>query len=134
MLVREGGIIILGSTCKSGVKENDESRTALLFPGHELGSKGEFTLIEDDGISSNHTLRGAYLELKIMFEIIRRDEEQVIAVDTEYIHREYDPKFKSISFVLPHGDEREIISLNGRPLHWTTGQDKRRLYEMELSV
>lgn len=64
-LVRAGGILILGGACERNIYDGVGSRTALLFPAPGGDSHGSFTLIEDDGVSNEHTDEGAYTELVV---------------------------------------------------------------------
>jgi alpha-glucosidase len=103
---KSGSILVLGGECQTTIYDGTNERYAYVFGAPGVKSSGEFRLIEDDGKSNDHTRDGAYTELVLRFEA----NENEVVVDIDMVHQGYDLPYKSIRFVLPQGDEREIRS------------------------
>ncbi|SCV71199.1 BQ2448_2787 [Microbotryum intermedium] len=110
-LVRAGGILVLGPACKNNISESFRSRHVLIFPSStKIGCFGRFTLIEDDGVSNEHTLNGIYTELEVWFRVRSAEE---VEVGFEVSRNKYVTKWKSLTWELPKGDGRKIVAAEG---------------------
>ncbi|KAF7357793.1 BZ3500-MvSof-1268-A1-R1-Chr3-1g06135 protein [Mycena venus] len=109
-LVRAGAIIILGGTCERNIYDGVASRTALVFPAPTGESRGSFTLIEDDGVSNDHTDKGVYTELVVSFAATEGE----VFVDYEVVHSAYKLPYEVIWFELPVGDKRQLVVKGGK--------------------
>ncbi|TDL29099.1 hypothetical protein BD410DRAFT_3704 [Rickenella mellea] len=127
VLVRAGGIIVLGGPCEKNVYDGVHQRTALIFPSPATSSKsakpdtkrsgmsGSFTLIEDDGRTNDHTDKGVYTELELTFAVVDGGNgEEVIEVDCAVVKGGYKLPYDAIWFELPLGDEREVRAAKGK--------------------
>jgi len=137
--VRGGGILVLGGRCANTIGDGVTSRTALLFPSptsaetrsvsssapiSESGLHGSFTLIEDDGRSNNHTLRGGFTEIEISFKVTGSDHGDVVQVDYKLINEGYWPlPYRSIKLCLPAGDHRKIVGAGGKHVTTRSGEN-----------
>ncbi|KAJ7267606.1 glycosyl hydrolases family 31-domain-containing protein [Mycena haematopus] len=104
-LVRAGAVLVLGGACTRNIYDGVASRTALLFPAPAGASQGSFTLIEDDGVSNDHTGAGVYTELVVSFSAT----EAAVVVDYEVVRGAYKLPYEVIWFELPRGDERKVV-------------------------
>ncbi|KAJ7761077.1 glycosyl hydrolases family 31-domain-containing protein [Mycena metata] len=109
-LVRAGGILILGGACERNIYDGVASRTALVFPAPSGDSQGSFTLIEDDGVSNDHTAKGVYTELVISFAATSTE----VVVGYEVVHGAYKLPYEVIWFELPVGDKRKVMVKRGK--------------------
>ena len=88
----------------------------------ESGSHGSFTLIEDDGQSNDHTLRGVYTEIELSFKVTSAEHEEVVEVDYELTHAGYWPlPYSSIELRLPASDNRKIVAAEGKSVRTQLG-------------
>lgn len=99
----------------------------LIFPSPESnkstatsrsGMKGSFSLIEDDGTSNDHSLKGVYTELNITFKVepSSASSSEKVEVDYQVIRGSYKLPYDKMEFVLPKGDERELVAAEGKEL------------------
>lgn len=141
ILVKAGGILVLGGKCTRNIYDGQFVREVLIFPSptprstsssstskvERSGTKGSFTLIEDDGKTNDHTLSNIYSEVIISFsvevilsqsdEAVAVEEEvEVVIIDYKVIHNLYEVKYREIEFVLPKGDNRKLIAGEGKEL------------------
>lgn len=127
MLVRAGGIIVLGGECTNSIHDGTTSRTIHLFPApmpaHTSSSSrttGTFTLIEDDGVSNDHTNDGHYTEIMISFKVFRLPVDgcdiDVVEVDYEFKHRGYELPYDLMEVKLPDGNTSRIIAAEGKEM------------------
>jgi alpha-glucosidase len=110
VLVRAGAVIILGGACARNIHDGVASRTALVFPTPKGESHGSFTLIEDDGVSNDHTGMGVYTELVVSFAAT----EAKVVVDYEVVHGAYKLPYEVIWIELPVGDKRKVVVKEGK--------------------
>ncbi|KAJ7091907.1 glycosyl hydrolases family 31-domain-containing protein [Mycena belliarum] len=110
-LVRAGGVLVLGGACKRNIYDGIASRTALIFPAPSGASSGSFTLVEDDGVSNDHTGRGTYTELVVSFTASGSD---AVIVDCEVVKGAYKLPYEVIWFELPVGDARKVVVKGGK--------------------
>ncbi|KAJ7121284.1 glycosyl hydrolases family 31-domain-containing protein [Mycena crocata] len=111
-LVRAGGVLILGGACQRNIYDGVASRTAIVFPAPTGESRGSFTLIEDDGVSNDHTAKGVYTELFVSFSVSAAGKE--VVVDYEMVHGAYKLPYEVIWFELPVGDARKLVVKQGK--------------------
>ncbi|KAF7376546.1 Glycosyl hydrolases family 31-domain-containing protein [Mycena sanguinolenta] len=71
---------------------------------------GRFTLIEDDGVSNEHTSAGEYTELVVSFAA----NETEVVVNWEVVHGGYELPYDIIWFELPRGDKRKLVVKAGK--------------------
>ncbi|SGY50174.1 BQ5605_C001g00861 [Microbotryum silenes-dioicae] len=110
-LVRAGGILVVGPTCKNNLFESFGSRHVLIFPSSaQSGCSGRFTLVEDDGVSNEHTLNGVYTEIDVWYRVKNFEE---VEVGFEVSRNEYVTKWKNLTWELPKGDRRKIVGAEG---------------------
>ncbi|KAJ6594391.1 glycosyl hydrolases family 31-domain-containing protein [Mycena capillaripes] len=109
-LVRAGAVLILGGACARNIYDGVASRTALVFPAPTGESRGSFTLIEDDGVSNEHTGKGVYTELVVSFAATEAE----VVVDYEVVHGAYKLPYEVIWFELPVGDKRKLVVKEGK--------------------
>ncbi|MGL4369914.1 MAG: DUF5110 domain-containing protein [Spirochaetota bacterium] len=118
LLVRCGGIIPAGGEMKYVGEKADDRRDILLFPHRGSGS-GSFTLIEDDGVSTDYQ-KGIVTELSFS---MTSDEK---AVALSFVKKGgYGLPYRSISVILPQGEEREL-TVNGKRYDTRKEPDARR--------
>jgi alpha-glucosidase len=108
--VRAGAILILGGACTRNIYDGVASRTALVFPAPSGDSQGSFTLIEDDGVSNDHTGKGVYTELVVSFAATEAE----VVVDYQVVHGAYKLPYEVIWFELPRGDKRKLVVKGGK--------------------
>ncbi|KAJ7485732.1 glycosyl hydrolases family 31-domain-containing protein [Mycena latifolia] len=111
-LVRAGGVLVLGGACARNIYDGVASRTALVFPAPSGASNGRFILIEDDGVSNDHTGRGVYAELVLSFTAAGANAE--VVVDCKVVKGAYKLPYDVIWFELPVGDARKIVVKGGK--------------------
>ncbi|KAJ6494934.1 glycosyl hydrolases family 31-domain-containing protein [Mycena vulgaris] len=111
-LVRAGGVLVLGGACTRNIYDGVGSRTALVFPAPAGASSGRFTLVEDDGVSNDHTGKGVYTELVLSFSAAAGGRE--VVVDCEVVHGAYRLPYKVIWVELPVGDQRKVVVKGGK--------------------
>lgn len=117
VLVRAGGILLLGAPCSHTIYDGTTSRTALIFPSPSLttstsGSSGTFTLIEDDGGTNAHLEKGEFTELQLSFAIRAGGDE--IEVGCKVVHGGYALPYREMAFELPAGDARQVVAAAGQ--------------------
>lgn len=126
MLVRGGGIIVLGGECTETIYDGRSTRGVLIFPSPtsrsgSSGMEGSFTLIEDDGKSSDHTSKGIYSEIQIFFRVVQSLAEmggEAIEVGYDVVTWKYTPEAEVLWFTLPKGDIRRMQPSEGRSGIW----------------
>jgi alpha-glucosidase len=101
LLVRAGGILPFGKAIKYVGAEPDDVRQVLVFP-HRGDGRGEFTLIEDDGVSLNYQ-RGEYAQVRLVIE----SQSDAMALRVQ-VSGNYRLPYNRIEFVLPRGETRRI--------------------------
>jgi alpha-glucosidase len=117
VLVRAGGILVLGGECTRNIYDGIRERTALIFPSpshatSNAGRRGTFTIIEDDGKTNGHTIEGAFTEIVVSFEVVGDQ----VEIGLELLRDEYDLTYGVVWFELPKGDEREMVGAKGRTI------------------
>ncbi|KAJ7495980.1 glycosyl hydrolases family 31-domain-containing protein [Mycena galericulata] len=110
VLVRSGGVFVLGGACARNIYDGVASRAALVFPAPTGESTGSFTLIEDDGVSNAHTDKGVYTELVLSFTASGSE----IVVDYEVVYGGYELPYDVIWLELPVGDQRKLVVKEGK--------------------
>lgn len=131
VLVRGGGILVLGGKCTKNIYDGTNERTVLVFPAPSSsssssasGQKGSFTLIEDDGKSNDHTnpSRRGYTEIFLSFTVVEGGES--VEVDFEVVHRRFELPYEVVWFELPRGDRRTLKVREGKV---EAGRKERRV-------
>ncbi|KAG9127037.1 hypothetical protein FRC07_000922 [Ceratobasidium sp. 392] len=110
VLVRAGGILVLGGKCANTVYDGEGLRVAHIFPSPSpkaLGARGTFTLVEDDGKTNAHVNEGVHTELEIGFQV---EDGEDVEVDLKVLHSAYAVPYDVIWFVLPVRDTRKLKS------------------------
>ncbi|KAG8764033.1 hypothetical protein FRC12_008332 [Ceratobasidium sp. 428] len=125
VLVRAGGILVLGGKCTSTVYDGEMLRVAHIFPSpspKNPGATGSFTLVEDDGKTNAHVNEGVYTELEVSF---LAEDEEYIEVDVKVLHNAYAVPYDVIWFVLPVKDKRKMKAKSGTNTEVKVGDDGR---------
>jgi alpha-glucosidase len=112
--MRAGGILILGGACTRNIYDGVAERTARVFPAPTGASHGRFTLVEDDGVSNDHTGKGAYTELVVSFAAAGGDRDSEVVVDCEVVRGAYELPYDVIWFELPVGNARRVVVKEGK--------------------
>ncbi|KAJ6625766.1 glycosyl hydrolases family 31-domain-containing protein [Mycena sp. CBHHK59/15] len=112
VLVRAGGALVLGGACAWNIYDGVKERTAVVFPAPSGASHGSFTLVEDDGVSNDHTGKGVYTELVLSFAVAEGNSE--VVVDYEAVHGAYKLPYEVIWVELPVGDTRKVVVKGGK--------------------
>jgi alpha-glucosidase len=117
VLVRGGGILVLGGQCTKNIYDGMDERTIQIFPvpsasNSLAGRRGSFTLVEDDGKSNDHTTKGNYTEMVISFEVV----DETVVIEVEVVKGEYELGYEVLWFELPMDDEREMVGARGMSL------------------
>ncbi len=121
-LVPAGGMIPMGPLPKSlptsgeGLVQPDDEREVYVFPGGN--DDGEFTLIEDDGISLGYQ-RGEYSEVRLRVSA----QPDQIGLAAEVTREGYPLPYRAITFVLPEGETRPTAD----PARETVVNKRRRV-------
>ncbi|KAF7305934.1 Glycosyl hydrolases family 31-domain-containing protein [Mycena chlorophos] len=105
VLVRSGGILVLGGPCTNNIYDGVGERTALVFPAPQGTSKGRFVLIEDDGRTNAHTAESKFTELLLSFKA----SEKQVEVGVEVLEGGYALPYNVIWFELPRRDGRKVV-------------------------
>ncbi|KAL8286348.1 hypothetical protein RQP46_004365 [Phenoliferia psychrophenolica] len=115
VLVRGGGILVLGGACTKNIYDGVNERTALIFPtsNSQPGSTGHFTLVEDDG-RTNSTAR---TQLELSFAVVDVKGVEVVQVDYQLACAEFELPFDTIWWELPSGDGRNLVGAAGKEVH-----------------
>lgn len=135
VLVRAGGMLVLGGACSRNIYDGTTSRTILIFPApafsssSDAGRRGSFRLVEDDFRSNDHTRRGTYTELELSFEIAQ---DGAIVVKSERLHDEWKLPYREIAWQLPAGDSREIRAEPNGSGREVQGEDGVRRFVLEI--
>jgi alpha-glucosidase len=117
LLVRAGGMIPMGKVMKHFGAKPDDWRQVFVYPHRDEG-RGEFTLIEDDGVSLNYR-HGEYAQVRLSVEATS----EAIALRVD-VSGNYPLPYDHIEFVLPRGDNRRIVT---RGKVWTDDQDRKHI-------
>lgn len=117
LLVRAGGMIPMGKAMKHVGAEPDDMRQVFVFP-HRGEGRGEFTLIEDDGVSLNYQ-HGEYAQVRL--GAAATSETLALQVD---VSGNYQLPYDHIEFVLPRGENRRL-AMRGKV--WTDDQDRKHI-------
>ncbi len=117
LLVRAGGMIPMGKAMKYVGAEPDDWRQVFVYPHCDEG-RGEFTLIEDDGVSLNYR-HGEYAQVRLSAEATR----EAIALYVD-VSGNYPLPYDHIEFVLPRGENRRLVT---RGKVWTDDQDRKHI-------
>jgi alpha-glucosidase len=118
LFVRAGGLIPMGKVMRHVGAEPDDVRQVFVFP-HPGEGRGEFTLIEDDGLTMGYQ-RGEYSEVKLEVEA-GSDRISVGAV----LGGSYHLPYKRIEFIFPPNETRRLI-VNGET--WTDSQGRNHAF------
>lgn len=103
LLVRAGGMIPLGKVMKHVGAEPDDVRQVFVFP-HSSAGRGEFTLIEDDGVTLNYQ-RGELTQ--VTCQVIA--EASILELHARAVGGFALP-YSHIEFILPRGEMRPVKS------------------------
>jgi alpha-glucosidase len=125
LFVPAGGIIPLGKVMRYVGEQPDDLRQVYVFPHPEQG-RGEFTLVEDDGVSLGYQ-RGEYAEVKL--QVIARPKDVTLRV-----HRprgNYPLPYTEVEFILPPGEKRPVAVEAGSEIE--PGEDGRRRIVVPVS-
>ncbi len=98
LFVPSGGLIPMGKVMRHVGEQPDDYREVLLFPGT---GRGEFTLIEDDGLSVNSLYTEVYMKIF--------GGKQEITLDIQ-VNGNYALPYKQLVFVLPPNERRPLKS------------------------
>lgn len=101
LFVRAGGMIPMGKVMAHVGAEVDDVRQAYVFP-HSHTGQGEFTLIEDDGITLNYQ-RGEFTQVTL--QVTAEPYELALTVDAR---GNFPLPYSSIEFILPQGETRRV--------------------------
>jgi alpha-glucosidase len=96
---------------------------------------GSFTLIEDDGISNDHTTAQVYTELSIWFKIVNdaeNVEEEVVVAGVTTVREKFQLPYEWVWFVLPKGDRRRVLSEGGENLEEKTAEDGATMFGLKI--
>ena len=105
LFVRAGGLIPMGKVMRHVGAEPDDVRQVFVFP-HPTAGRGEFTLIEDDGLTLGYQ-RGEYSEVKLEVSATRD------RISLQAVRRgNYRLPYQRIEFVLPPNETRQV-TVNG---------------------
>ncbi len=102
LFVRAGGIVPLGKAMKHVGAEPDDLREALIFPAPE-GGHGEFTLVEDDGVSFGYQ-RGEVTRVTLAVD----STPDAITLAAPVVEGGYALPYREIVAVLPSGERRPL--------------------------
>jgi alpha-glucosidase (family GH31 glycosyl hydrolase) len=111
---RAGGLIPMGKMMRHVGAEPDDVRQVFVFP-HPSAGRGEFTLIEDDGLSLGYQ-RGEYSEVKLE---VSAASDHISLQATRYGN--YPLPYNQIEFILPLNETRQI-TVSGKT--WTDVQGR----------
>ncbi|MBN1657929.1 MAG: glycoside hydrolase family 31 protein [Anaerolineae bacterium] len=118
LFVPAGGILPLGKLMRHVGEQPDNVRQVHVFP-HPHRGRGEFTLIEDDGISLGYQ-RGEYAEVRL--EVVA--ESECISLRVALPHRGYPLPYTELEIILPAGEGRRVAGVAGTEIEAV--QDGRR--------
>ncbi|KAM0749932.1 hypothetical protein T439DRAFT_381478 [Meredithblackwellia eburnea MCA 4105] len=128
VLIRSGGILVLGGDCTDNIYDGTKERTVLVFPSpsRESEEEGIFTLIEDDGKTNDHTKSDEYTELLLSFRTDPTAPE-IVEVDYKVVHlsKTFKVGYEVIWWKLPVGDRRELRVKEGSWLEAVEGVGDR---------
>lgn len=112
VLVRGGGILVLGGHCTKNIYDGTKERHVLVFPTSlsSAGSSGRFTLIEDDGLTNST----AYTQIELSFAVVQVGGEEAVQVDYEIIHGAFELPYEVLWWELPQRDLRRIVGAAGK--------------------
>lgn len=102
LFVPAGGMIPTGKPMRYVGEQDDDLRRVYVFP-HPEGGVGEFSLIEDDGVSLAYR-DGGYTRLRLTVEASR----DRIALGVDVSKRGYPIPYNEIEFVLPPDENRPV--------------------------
>jgi alpha-glucosidase len=102
LLVPAGGIIPMGRAMRYVGAEPDDVREALIFPAR-AGGESTFTLIEDDGISTDYRHGG---QTHVPLRVLATAETITVLVDEPF--GGYDLPYDAVTFILPPGEVRAV--------------------------
>jgi alpha-glucosidase len=114
LFVRAGGLIPMGKVMRHVGAEPDDVRQVFVFP-HPNAGRGEFTLIEDDGLTLGYQ-RGEYSEVKL--EVVATDDRISLQAARQ---GNYHLPYNRIEYILPPNETRPVI-VNGET--WTDAQGR----------
>jgi alpha-glucosidase len=101
LLVRTGGIIPMGKVMKHIGAEPDDVRQVFVFP-HPTEGHGEFTLVEDDGITLDYR-RGQYSQVWLE----TTTDHAGISLRA-HVSGNYALPYKTVDFILPPNETRHV--------------------------
>lgn len=123
LLAPGGGIIPLGKVMRHVGEQPDDLRQAFVFP-HPRQGHGNFTLIEDDGLSLGYQ-RGEYAE--VMLEAVAEADHIVLNAKSK---GSFTLPYTEIEFILPPGEQRPVRAKKNAKI-WA---DDRQRQHVRLSV
>lgn len=100
LLVRAGGMIPMGKAMRFIGEQPDDLRQVYIFPHPERG-QGDFTLIEDDGVSLDYR-HGGYTEVRLHMQAAPNG----ITLTVQPPVGGYALPYTALEFVLPPGETR----------------------------
>jgi alpha-glucosidase len=120
LFVRAGGLIPMGKVMRHVGAEPDDVRQVFVFP-HPTAGRGEFTLIEDDGLTLGYQ-RGEYSEVKLEVEATG---DRVLLQAAR--RGNYQLPYNRIEFILPPNETRHLTA-NGKT--WTDVQGRSHAFAL----
>jgi alpha-glucosidase len=112
LFVRAGGLIPMGKVMRHVGAEPDDVRQVFVFP-HPTAGRGEFTLIEDDGLTLGYQ-RGEYSEVKL--EVAATSDR----ISLQAARRgNYRLPYNRIEFILPPNETRHLTANGVDGETWT---------------
>lgn len=110
ILARSGSIYVLGGACTETIYDGINERTVYIVADPTVKSSGEFTLIEDDGTSNQHTDQSIYTEIHISFEA----DDSEVRVSIQLVQDKYKLPYSEMEVVLVGANEKRPIKIDGR--------------------
>jgi alpha-glucosidase len=114
LFVRAGGLIPMGKVMRHVGAEPDDVRQVFVFP-HPTAGRGEFTLIEDDGLTLGYQ-RGEYSEVQL--EVAATRDRISLQAVRRGNHR---LPYQRIEYILPPNETRPV-TVSGET--WTDAQGR----------
>lgn len=112
VLVPEGTLLPLGKVMRHVGQQKDDERVVHVYPprgAEHYGKKFEATLVEDDGMTTAHTEKSEYAELKVWMVCDAKE----IRVGVDIVHALYRPEYDAVSFVIADEEETRRLVADG---------------------
>ncbi|KAM0786221.1 hypothetical protein ACM66B_007024 [Microbotryomycetes sp. NB124-2] len=132
LLVRAGGVLVLGGSCSRDIYDGTSERTLVIFPApasHRSSgqSGGSFTLVEDDFRSNDHTDKGVYTEIHFWFKVV---DSESVQVGYDVVRKEWPLPYRDVAVCLPPGDARQVVGAEG----FKVTRDKQRGFRLSVEL